>query len=603
MMILIDGMLVHRMSYSDVPWQTLPVNIQDIERIEVTRSPSNALYGINSSEAAVNIITRHPTEAQGTNIEVFAGELNTRNFYVSHGDQIGEADIVIAASDRFNTGYDETQNSGQDRRDNTDVATAYIRGSTQLGDSLLDFQISLVNSELGHQNSDSGAITPTDSNEKDQYININYKIPVSDKHEMKVHLDLISADHKEEWATCHPALLFNQNLRSLYLQNSTYANTIIAGGIPSGGTAADDLLAGAVINDINLLGGLAGASSLVCGNVNENYKSTRSHLTFEDTYIFSNTLRTVNGIGMYVNQTVSDTFLAGEFQNEIYHLFSNWEYKIADFVINFGAIAKKETETAGGSFVSTHIAANYRITQNDTLRATYSKSYRTPNVFENNANWSYYMTDINPTVLGNNEAYFIYNSQARGDLDKEEMVSSEVGYYGEFPSINARLDIKLFYHDLKKLITQDILFYDYDLDNSNSASRKGGEIEIHMRFTEDVQFSLGYSRLQCDGTHTYVDDSLCAENSGFSNITYIINPTLEVSAAYYASSNLSGFPYHRTDLILQKHFRQDNYTMGASLVLRMYSDNLGFTYNQLLNTYENNYENNNQLFGELSVSF
>lgn len=40
-------------------WETLPVGIEDIERIEVVRGPASALYGPNAAAGVINIITTH----------------------------------------------------------------------------------------------------------------------------------------------------------------------------------------------------------------------------------------------------------------------------------------------------------------------------------------------------------------------------------------------------------------------------------------------------------------------------------------------------------------------------------------------------------------
>ncbi len=41
-------------------WETLPIDINDVERIEVVRGPAGALYGPNAVNGVINIITRQP---------------------------------------------------------------------------------------------------------------------------------------------------------------------------------------------------------------------------------------------------------------------------------------------------------------------------------------------------------------------------------------------------------------------------------------------------------------------------------------------------------------------------------------------------------------
>lgn len=41
-------------------WPQLPVQIQDIEQIEIVRGPNAALYGSNAELGVINIITKRP---------------------------------------------------------------------------------------------------------------------------------------------------------------------------------------------------------------------------------------------------------------------------------------------------------------------------------------------------------------------------------------------------------------------------------------------------------------------------------------------------------------------------------------------------------------
>lgn len=58
--VLIDGRSVYSPLKSAVNWEQLPVQLQDIERIEIVRGPNAVLYGSNSAVGVVNIITKSP---------------------------------------------------------------------------------------------------------------------------------------------------------------------------------------------------------------------------------------------------------------------------------------------------------------------------------------------------------------------------------------------------------------------------------------------------------------------------------------------------------------------------------------------------------------
>jgi iron complex outermembrane receptor protein len=69
-LLLIDGMEINNEIFGTVMWQTLPVHMEDIERIEVIRGPGSALYGANAHSAVVSIFTRR--KIQNT-AEIFTG--------------------------------------------------------------------------------------------------------------------------------------------------------------------------------------------------------------------------------------------------------------------------------------------------------------------------------------------------------------------------------------------------------------------------------------------------------------------------------------------------------------------------------------------------
>ena len=60
MQVLVDGRSVYSPFLGGVYWASLPVQMQDIERVEIVRGPNAALYGSNAALGVVNIITRKP---------------------------------------------------------------------------------------------------------------------------------------------------------------------------------------------------------------------------------------------------------------------------------------------------------------------------------------------------------------------------------------------------------------------------------------------------------------------------------------------------------------------------------------------------------------
>lgn len=60
MQVLVDGRSVYSPFLGGVYWESLPVQIEDIERVEIVRGPNAALYGSNTALGVISIITRKP---------------------------------------------------------------------------------------------------------------------------------------------------------------------------------------------------------------------------------------------------------------------------------------------------------------------------------------------------------------------------------------------------------------------------------------------------------------------------------------------------------------------------------------------------------------
>jgi iron complex outermembrane receptor protein len=61
MQVRVDGRSVVSPTNAGVFWQSLPINLDDIDRIEIVRGPNAALYGANAGQGVINIITIKPT--------------------------------------------------------------------------------------------------------------------------------------------------------------------------------------------------------------------------------------------------------------------------------------------------------------------------------------------------------------------------------------------------------------------------------------------------------------------------------------------------------------------------------------------------------------
>ncbi len=105
MQILIDGRAVYLPNIGGPDWSSLPLVIDDIERIEITRGSNAATYGSNSFLGIINIITRHSSESIGQFFSYTSGENEVERLVARHGGTFGSLDYRVTIEDEQSNYY------------------------------------------------------------------------------------------------------------------------------------------------------------------------------------------------------------------------------------------------------------------------------------------------------------------------------------------------------------------------------------------------------------------------------------------------------------------------------------------------------------------
>lgn len=112
----------------------LPINVDDIDHIEVLRGSASRIYGINALTGAINIVTRNPKQA-GVSANVFAGssfkENVSANKYFNYGIRASGSLVLNGSSHLLSAG----QEAGNGYRYNTafNNQKLYYQGKYMVG--------------------------------------------------------------------------------------------------------------------------------------------------------------------------------------------------------------------------------------------------------------------------------------------------------------------------------------------------------------------------------------------------------------------------------------------------------------------------------------
>ena len=104
MLVLLDGRSIYQDFFGFVAWDFLPIDVQEIEQIEILRGPASAVWGANAMTGVINVISKTPREMPGTRFALRFGQFDRSlpdGSYDGGGIFSLNAMHAAAPSDRF----------------------------------------------------------------------------------------------------------------------------------------------------------------------------------------------------------------------------------------------------------------------------------------------------------------------------------------------------------------------------------------------------------------------------------------------------------------------------------------------------------------------
>ncbi len=558
MQVLIDGRSVYRAGLATVDWSDIPVAIEDIERIEVFRGPNTVSYGANALMAVVNILTRNPADSHGTRVKLTRGQDGINDYYASQGIGWDGGDLRLSLSGQQDDGFDKDQ-FGQDYRDSRRLNRININASHSLApDQTLEWQ--LAAKEGSNQRPYTyqpvfgryAAGNDADVNAKDYAGSLRWNIDFNPDHSLYVQGSAQHFDRQQVWRACDASIAFSPELTRLWQLNPNFAEgvarNLFTGNLP---TTSDPLLASLrqqVQDQWN-----AGGRNTVCGDVDQSTRETRYDLEIQDTLSLNESLRLVTGMNYRYDRADSQTYFNGSLDDQTWRLFGQLEWRADEHWVVQGGAMYENTQLSGNS-LTPRVAVNYLITPRHGLRAVYSEAVRSPDMFENNVNWSYTVKGLSPNLYGLQDGEYFVKTRGPGNLDQERMRSRELGYNGYFSDIDLSMDVKLFYDEITGMISEPLKNNQYIASNANKARFTGSEAQFDWRATQRDRLRITYAYVDAWASNP-ADRRLSARNSGSAG--WLREWGLGWSSAlfYYGDDALNQYRYERVDLRVAKRFK------------------------------------------------
>lgn len=326
MQVLVDGRSVYSPgNFDGVDWASLPVSVDEIERIEVVRGTNSVAYGSNAFLGVINIITRHSADAPGVTASAGMGNAGIRDAGVELANVSENGGLRLNAAFRRDGGFDGLH-------DEKRLTLASLRSDRHLTDRdeiMFRLAASSAKRELGYGDS------TFNNNGERSADSLNATLHVQWRH---------TPSPEEEWL-----LHYYRN------QDRAYEEWIAAA--PSFGIGAVPL--------------------------DRNRSSVRDNIEIQHRLTLSSTLRTVWGLEarhdqvdapfLYYGNANQDSDLARLFGQAEWWLNPGWS-------LNLSALAEKFDSE--GVHLSPRVFANWKLTPQDTLRFGYARAWRQPSLFE-----------------------------------------------------------------------------------------------------------------------------------------------------------------------------------------------------------------------------
>lgn len=529
--VLVDGRSVYQAAFATVDWQQLNIALEDIERIEITRGPSAASYGLNAFQGVIHIITRHPADSPDVAVVAAYGSQQRRHGYASvafngrpqwhnrvsvFADREGEFGGFHANSGRVGGLPDLSQvkginwSSSLDVDDRHEFSWQLSRQQTQR-ESLADSNYQVTSPRIVNTNDVAWG---------------RWDFNASAEHQVRLQAYWQSDDREESFRACTPTFGFDPQLGLLHRENRGLAEGLAYGILPLSDdqvpasrkqqiTQIYQLLAAGQLTPATLQGAIETAggnkidaitqsqfdraqqmvermvagnalTEVSCGTGDLDIYQQRTDIELQDTVRWNENWRSVQGVSYRRDEVNSETYFGRRLSSEQWMAFINSEYRSGPDWL-WSASLQYTHDKDNGSSYSPRLALNYLLSTEQSVRLQYAKSHRSPDLAERYLDATSAVHDISqPNYLNIRNGRLFLRASADGwrdTLKNEEVDAWEFGYFASLSRYRLQWDIKIFREQLKRLIGSQASLANTDLRNAGNMENQGVEAQFQWQPT------------------------------------------------------------------------------------------------------------------------
>lgn len=417
-LVLVDGRSVYSSFYLGGTHRGMAaLMVEDIERIEVLRGSNAAAYGANAVFGVINIITRHADDTQGLGLVANAGGVGVRDVYTRLGWGGQGQSWRVSVGRTQDTGYG---NAFDDRR--TD--RVHLRGDIQIDpQTTLLWQAGTSDARLGD--------------------GFSYQVG-NPTRTVRWQSHYLRGQWKRQW------------------------------------TGGESLTLDVGLDDENTID-RAPYTPIPGVVLDQGGQGRRWNAEAQYRFNVGDRVRSLWGVGLKRDEAVSKPLYAQDtaLVTQELRTFASVEWQAAAATLVNGSVLAANNSRVG-SYVTPRLWVNQHVTPDHTLRVGWTRSLRTPSLFELAADVRYYNT---AGVL------LAQTWDASGRVQPERLRSVELGYFGHFRDHRLTVDVRLYQEKLDGVI--DVPFPNpvpRDYGNLRGLSTHGLEQQWRWSPTENTSF-------------------------------------------------------------------------------------------------------------------
>jgi len=575
---LLDGQSIYRSGYARVHWGRLPLDEQDLNYIEVARGPSVSDYGSNSFLSAVNLISRQPQIDYGHYLEFTSGSHDKNNVFLRSGSENNGAFSSWRFFYQSDEGFD-SDSDGAEANDGKRNASAFFHRRYEKGSSAVETKFIVGASDYDIHIREADTLTNEIlSEELNFFFGTKYTLPFNDNQEtLELSFNISNYQREQDLDRCIWSGLFLDELKAVDKSpNLDVTDLVFAleGVITS---ITPEVLSDPVqllqivsqteipidfsqleLSDYLALGRLAarivqeGDNVLepVCGITNQDVNETVGEVDalFKS---FGNSWVNTFGIKFRAMKVESETYLGGSVNAKDLMVSDHLRYEFGrNWIFNTGFMAEF-SELEEITF-SPRASLTFKPVPNHGIRLGYSQAERTPDIYETERYWieTYNFYGDYRDLDGRKVSSLSKVSTTENKLEPEKIVEIDLGYYAKLYSVPITYDLKIFKSELTRLISEPIIYTDFELSNENKLTLSGFEGQLEYN-NAPMTIGMVYSYLDSETTQI-LEESLYSKHAGAVYGIYKFPNELSFGLAHYSNSKLASSSYDRSDITVTK---------------------------------------------------